>query len=1013
MTQTYRYLAGAALLLLAASSLSAERLLDIPLSTQQNFDDNFNVTNLGDEATLWKWESYNSTYPAYANCYKYGTKSYDDYLTLKTPVHLTPGMAYRLGYESACFESGKTSSLEVKYGTSSEPESLELMYTQTGILFKNRYNKEQMDHFEQLFEVPTEGDYYISFHAIDAVAVNKITLDEAGNPSAPASISDLEVTADPTRALKATLSFTVPSLTVTGNTLESVSKVVIKRNGEVASTKTGQMPGDEITWTDENSVAGDVTYSVTVYSGTLESMPASKTVFVGPEVPMPVTDLTMTREGSISILSWSASTKGIHGIDLDPAIVRYKVERINGNDVTLLTEALDAVTYRDDFDSETRTPLVYRVTPVAGECVGESASTPEIWIGAVSLPLADSFANASFGSVWTSEIVNGTKSWEAKSSSSSPSTSPQDEDGGYAYYNSYNASREYSARLITPEILASSATNPMLEFYLMGNTSNYKDFIKLQIQKDSGEWTDIEDASWYPNEIKKADWAKIEFPLKSAVGDCEKFRIAFTAVSAYGNNMAIDNVSIYNLLDNDLAITSLQVPETVTAGNEAFVTVSVRNKGANAAPAGDYTLSVSIGDNLLTAESVDLEAGDSHDFTLSYHVDASMISDDAIEVAASITYAADQDNDNNAADKAYVTYACLDKATVTILDGVYNETNGDISLTWEPAIDTENYVETDLTENFESFDKGFCGTDTDDESTKLFGNWKAVKNDTSESAYWFYQLPAGFTIFDSSKTSSSYAPKGLPASPQVLISSGKPTDGILDQWLISPELTPFESATFNVEFKMQPYATATTIEVAYSETDDELSSFITAQACSVTSTGTMYTQNVSVPGTAKYIALRHKSESGGSTQAVALDDIKIKSVCDVVLGYNVYEIGVGRITETPVAECSYTVPALQSANMRVNSESKDRTFAVTALYDGGESALGTPVRVVASGIESLVADKHFSLNGNVLMINAAEADIYTVDGIFVGHAAVDQTLMLGNGVYILKIEGKSYKFVVR
>lgn len=162
------------------------------------------------------------------------------------------------------------------------------------------------------------------------------------------------------------------------------------------------------------------------------------------------------------------------------------------------------------------------------------------------------------------------------------------------------------------------------------------------------------------------------------------------------------------------------------------------------------------------------------------------------------------------------------------------------------AIDTENYVETDLTENFESFDKGFCGTDTDDESTKLFGNWKAVKNDTSESAYWFYQLPAGFTIFDSSKTSSSYAPKGLPASPQVLISSGKPTDGILDQWLISPELTPFESATFNVEFKMQPYATATTIEVAYSETDDELSSFITAQACSVTSTGTMYTQNVSV-----------------------------------------------------------------------------------------------------------------------------------------------------------------------
>lgn len=1013
MTQTYRYLAGAALLMLAAAPMTAERLLDIPLSTQQNFDDNFTVTNLGDEATLWKWESYNSTYPAYAHCYKWGTVNYDDYLTIKVPVHLNTGMAYRLGFDAACFESGKISSVEIKYGTSSDPQQLELLHKETKIDFKNRYNKEMPDHYEHLFEVETEGDYYISFHAVDAIAVNKITLDEAGNPSAPTTISDLEAVADPTRALKATISFTVPTLTVTGNALESVSKVVIKRNGEVAATKTGLMPGDEITWTDENSVAGEVTYSVITCSGQLESVPTSTTVFVGPEIPMPVTGLTLARNGSVSTISWTASTKGAHGIDLDPSIVRYRVERLSGDNVTTLAEALDAVTYEDDYDSDTRTTLAYRVTPTAGDCIGESTSTPAIWIGAVSLPLTDSFAGASFGSVWTAEIVNGSKNWEAKNSSSYPTTTPQDADEGFAYYNSYNATRESSARLMTPEILTSSASNPMLEFYFMGYTYSKNDHVKLQIQKDGGEWTDVENAEWYPKDIQKNEWTKCEAMLKNAIGDCERFRIAFTAVSDYGYNMAIDNVNIYNLLENDLAITAIEAPESVTAGNDACVSVSVRNKGANTVEATDYSLVVTVGDTSLTAESVDLEAGASHDFILSYHVDASMVSDEASDVEASITYDADQNLDNNSSDKTSISYTALNKATVTTIDGVRNETTGDISLTWEPAVKTEGYVETDLSENFESFDKGFSGMETEDESVKLFGDWKAVKNDESESIYWYYQLPAGFTIFDSSKTSSSYAPKGSSESPQILISSGKSASGALDQWLISPELTPFESSTFNVEFKMWPNSSDVTIEVAYSETDTELNSFTPAQSFTASS-GSMATKSVSVPGTSKYIALRNKSVCDGYTKAVALDDIKIKSECDEVLGYNVYEIGVGRITEEPVAECSYTVPAHQQADMRVAAENNERVFAVSALYDGGESALGTPVKVIASGVESFVADKPFSLDGNILTVNAAEADIFTLDGNLAGHVATGTAAVtLGCGVYVITIEGKSYKFVVR
>lgn len=1013
MKRTLHYLWGAALLILAAAPIKADRLLDIPLATQDNFDEYFTTVNLGDEGTMWKWDFYSSSYPAYAICYKYGTLEYNDYLTLKTPVHLIPNMAYRLSYRAACFENGSTSEVEVLYGTSSETDQLELLYKQTGIEFKNRYQGEEMALCEKMFEVAEEGDYYISFHAITSIAVNCITLDAVGNPSAPAVITDLAAVADPNYELKATVSFTVPSLTITGNQLESVSKVVIKRNGEEVATKTGYMPGDEVSWTDDNSVAGDVTYSVTVFSGELESNPAEVTVFVGPDVPLPVTGLTMTREAGVSTLSWTAPVSGAHGVEFDASQIRYIVERIVGGESTVIADAHDGVTYEDIFDSETRTSLSYKVTPFVGESVGESQSTSEIWIGAVSLPFSDSFAGASFGSSWETEILNGTKDWEVKDSAYSPNTTPQDVDGGFAWYNSYNASREYSARLCTPEILVASATNPVLEFWLMGNTSNYSDYIKLQIQKDGGEWTDVQNAVWYPNNIGKAEWAKYEVALKSAITDCSKFRIGFTAVSGYGYNMSVDNVKIYNLLEHDLQVVALNAPQSVIAGNDAEVSVSVVNKGVNTVEAGDYEVNVTAGDKSFSLQTVALAYGETHEFMVTIPVDASMASEEPVDVSAEVVYADDEDNDNNVSDTASMTYGVLDKPTVTVLDATRNPESGDISLEWSPAVNTEGFVATDLELNFESFELGYCGEATETAGTTMFGDWKAVVNGEYESAYWFYDLPSGFTIFDSSKTTSSYAPKGSSDSPQILMASGKLQTGSFDQWFISPELIPYAGAVYTVEFKMWPNDSHVLIEVAYSETDDNPESFIPVETFSAPQ-GSFMPKTAEVPGTAKYIALRHKSEGDGYTKCVAIDDIKIKSTCDVVLGYNVYEIGVGRVNDEPVAECSYVVTSEARDVNRADAEGESRVFAVSALYDGGESALGTAVTVVNSGVEAVNGDKPFALEGDVLRVYAAEADIYTIDGVKVGHVGTGApAVVLSEGIYVIVVDGKSYKFEVR
>lgn len=64
----------------------------------------------------------------------------------------------------------------------------------------------------------------------------------------------------------------MPAKTVNGAELESVSEVEILRNGEPATTITDAAPGKNVSWTDENSVRGEVSYTVTVYNGTLKSL---------------------------------------------------------------------------------------------------------------------------------------------------------------------------------------------------------------------------------------------------------------------------------------------------------------------------------------------------------------------------------------------------------------------------------------------------------------------------------------------------------------------------------------------------------------------------------------------------------------------------------------------------------------------------------------------------------------------------------------------------------------------
>lgn len=990
-------------------SASAADVFLFDLNEESSFATDFTVLDKNADGTTWKWGKYTtgSVPYYYAECYKYNTAN-DDYLTTSKAYHLVPGVAYRMSYTSSLGSSGTpTGSLDVLMGTSADVTAMSKLSSQTSFSYKNRYSGEKFDETAVMFEVETEGDYYFSLHLTTSLGmyVDDWHLANVGSPNTPKAVTGLTVTADAARDTKATVAFTLPSQTVTGTTLTSLSKAEISRGGSVVNTLESLTPGENVSWLDENAGEGTVTYSVVVYNGEYVSDAVSASAFVGPETPNPVTGLTLSREAGVNKLSWTAPTKGLHNVVLDASMLKYRVSRIVGENVTVVGEAVSGTSYDDEFDPDTRTKVSYSVVAMLGNCESTAVTSSSITAGSISLPFADSFAKATISDIWETVIVNGTKNWEAKASCTYPTSQPQDGDGGFVYYNSYNASRTYSARLITPEFKSSSATNPVFEFY-MSHGSSGDDAVYVDVQKDGGEWTTVSSA--FTVKSTTTGWVKHTVSIKEAIDGSKTFKVALRSYSAYGQNIAIDNIQVYNLLDHDLKAGSVSGSATVVAGNKGSFKFEVQNIGGNAVTADDYTIEVTLdGNKIGELAGVEIASAASATLTFEHLFTAEEASESAHNISGKVVYANDQNPDNNTFASASTLVSTVNKAVVKDLAGVMQAT-GEIELTWSSPINLDGYTETNINEGWESYETSFAGP---------FGDWTTVDLDkTTGTSYWFTSQPADFAIYNPGTSTSAPAAHG---GSKFVVSSGylNGTSATqVDDWLISPALNTFDGATFDVSFwYIQNNSSKMQGEVLYSTTDTATDSFTKVGDFSNTNAKSWRQYTCEVPGTAKYIALRNVSTYTYGA-VLGFDDIVIKSVVDKVLGYNVYEEGVGRLNSEMLTEPTFTVPAATHSElaMRREEEASTRLFSVTTVYEGGEGAKSefAVVSSSATGVSSIVVSDAVRVIGNEVSVPCA-ADVYSIDGRLVCRCAEAANVQLRAGVYLVRTAFGTAKVVVR
>lgn len=1000
-------LSAAMALSFSASAQSTDAVLD--LTNRTTFDKCTQTSERYDREDYSAW-SFNN-YGKYPYMYNYNIIEpyYSDYLV--TPeVTLKAYTLYRIEVSPAAYNSGKTTSLTIGLGQGDDLTKYKVLAKYDNLAYANKSTVAQKT---VEFNVDADGQYKLYFLGeTNGMYLYDTKVIEVGSSNVPLAAEGLTLMPAADGSASVTVSFTLPSTTISGQPLDGTLKYSIFRGDGETALKTGRGgAGEYVSYTDNDCGEGAVSYSVVVENDGNISDRVTASTYVGKETPTAVTDLDVTGSDGSYTLTWKAPSVGVHGAYIDPESLTYRVTRIVDGVSTVLSEALSATTFTDNYSSDDLQSLQYSVAALLNGVSSEEAQTKALAVGSLTLPFADSFAGASFGKIWTAEIVSGSINWTAvaKTDSQRPLISESiDQDGGFAFYNSWNATRGSSARLASAPIKNVVGSNPIIEFYTYRTNGN--DQVKIQVSCDNGAWTDVPDAL-ITLKSSTQDWEKFEFPIASVITeDCKTFRVAFVALSAYGQNTIIDKVRVFVPADKDLEVSSVVAPESVYSGNDINLSFTVSNNSAKDVSAADYSLEL-VTDypmSIPMPANVGLPAFGSSVVELKVPVTAiEAKAADAYSFALKVVYDGDEKPENNLSAASEVAVAFVEEAAPTNADAK-QLADGSIEVTWDAAGD--GHTPLSVGTSFEGYEDGFTGP---------FDGFTVLDLDQAAGENYYMASGSAFSVIKKPSV-----PKGRDGDNVIGLTLG--ANKQQDDWLISPVLDCKAGATMDLNFLIatRKFTTSSyyyTIEILYSTEADydaaNPSAAFTNKVQKLQSSLT-YGQFINsetfvpinitgIPSEAKRVAIHFISKIS-YTSAMWIDNVRItETVANPLVGYNVYENGVGRVNSEVVAAetTSFNIPETSIV---------ERRYFITAVYAGGESQ-PTDLTPYISAVNDITdsSDVAVAVTSDGLVVSGADnAVVYDLQGRIAAYAPQGVAVRLAPGMYIVKAGSETSKVVV-
>ncbi len=972
--------------------------------------------------------SWNNTLSTGITCMKPNAADvdYNDDWLITPPLHLFAGKQYSFSALESSALSGSTDEVTAFYiGTAPTVEAMS-----TELIAEHRTTVRDTP-VETAFTVPADGYYYIGVHCTSPKATGgnyklaNLAVKDYTKKIEPAAAGTLTYDIAPKGELKATLTYTAPTVDVTGAPLEYLSKVVITTNWAYKTELTDVIPGG--TYTVETTDLWDGNqnrFEAVAYIDDIAGEPLLITgIFAGEDTPLDVTNLKISLSDDYTkvVLSWDpVGEVGEHGgwVDLDN--LKYFIFDAFGSYYDPAVGSTTDTSFTIDFgDLDSQDFAAYQVTACVGDYNASLGVTSDIVVVGKPdpLPFHESFADCYYQQMWVVDPESDGQVMEGLFADGELQTNFDDElapaeylnsqDGDNGFYLMIPYEKNASYGFYSAKIDISAATNPAFQLYYQGQGS----VLDLKVGADGAVPAVVKSIDLKENPTTGWTIATVDLtPYKGA-----KYVQVGLMIRGVHNtddetwSVPIDNIRVIDLLPRNVRIAAVNAPAKVDAGKEAAVEVTVENLGTEALADFPITLTTGSDTYAVTVESLASFASCSATFK----VPTSALSDDEIAYTATVSVEGDDTPADNTATGSiavvFPAYPMPAHLSARPLEGT-------LELTWE-APEYEHLKATcTVVEDFESPDyESFTISD--------FGDWTMVDRD-GRATYTFLgdalnphrTAPMAFQLYEpkASGMPEDYYIDAEPASGDRMLVAWS-AQGLNDNWLISPALAGTEQ-TISFKAKSFTIAYAESFEVLYSTTDKDIDSFTAVDVEGYPANGMVpedWTEfKATLPAGALYFAIRHNAYD---TYALYIDDIAFEACGDVpadleLLGYKPY------IDDESCTDlCTATTFAQEFA------VSGTHTARVSAIYNRGESRACEAVTadVTASGVDNLADGATISLAGKVLTVKAPTGTVVTVSN------ALGQTIVeastgtsgllettLPAGVAIVKVATTTAKYVV-
>lgn len=871
------------------------------------------------------------------------------------------------------------------------------------------YKSKDFELSETLFQVPEAGEWYIGIHYISPIGSYRLyarnfrieKVDAAAE--SPSEVTSLTATPHERGELKATVTFSMPTLDISGNLLDEATVITAKAVTEEGEVAVDGAPGQKMT-VEVPTHQGDNLIQVITSAGNLLGRTAEATVYCGVYAPSsPIVGMTTSDDNqhlTLDILIDDYNEKGqFAGPDDCLATIYRKIDDRWG----ILAEIGTNRTWTFDCpnpNTQDTYLLAVGVKNAAGSC--EYLTSLGVNLGKLyTLPMKETYPTSGnnidmLEPVRIEHISELPVSWGF--------IDPSDLDTSYGNESGIALAATWAgeSQIVLPRFSTLGLENVKFDFStFFGNLTPqyitvYATSPKIEMEP-IGMFTRTDGTGWenklltLPAKCQNQPWVEIIVRVK---------------LDTYSQYFMMDSYSIANYPDQMATITAMNGPSRAVVGEPLTYEVEIENSGVGQMQIPDYTFNI-LGSNGVVA--TDLEATDAP-----ASVDAGKrcklhftITPKSAHIGNLVARFSMSGQPASAVTEAEMQTRLINAPVPVVSDltATYKASDKSVTLDWS----TPKFIE-----SFEAFEpwaydeemRGFRNIDLDGNKV-----WSI-----SEINYTGKNFAKAYQVFTGEITANPYLQAHSGTQYLAVMSA---TSGASNDWLISPQVKGGSELSFWFNLLSADYPE--TLLVKYSSTGNDVNDFRDLPDGYICPDDAGWTkQTVQLPADAKYFALHHVGDDGAQQFGFFIDDIAYVPAEDPapIQGYNVYrndELVGANLTEAKYVDTDvdlsmpvkYFVKTISTVN---NEKLESDRSNVVWMEDQGED--GVDAINAASG-------QIYAVNGHAVIKGYAAGTTYTIANmqgmtIAEGTIAADaETVALHTGYYIVSCGGDAVKLLVK